>query len=120
MKDEKQLLKELDALPRHVRDVEAREKRLEDRRAFVTLLRQNAAEDAQNEKMTYDEADSVPLSDELNGSLRTIVPKGRAIVDQTNAMRANGALMARDRRTRKTKEKPHAGKKVKWVARYKY
>lgn len=117
IQEEKRLLKELDALPKHIKAVEEDEKRIETKKSFVALLKENAAKEAQG--MTYVEAEAVPLSDELGGSLRTIIPKGRAIVDQTNAMRDAGELTARDRRRRR-REKPHAPKNIKWVAKYKY
>jgi hypothetical protein len=117
VQEEKRVLKELDALPKHIKAVEENEKRLETKKSYTALLKENAAKETPS--MTYVEAEAVPLSDELGGSLRTIVPKGRAVVDQTNAMRDAGELTARDRR-RRTREKPHAGKKIKWVAKYKY
>ena len=40
--------------------------------------------------------------------------------DQARAMRTTGSLMSQDRRKRKTFEKPHGSKNIKWFAKYKY
>ena len=40
--------------------------------------------------------------------------------DQQRSMRVGGSLMTMDRRKRKTYEKPHGSKNIKWFAKYKY
>ena len=70
--------------------------------------------------MSYDDVSTVPLTDELKGSLRAMRPKGVASVLQKATMLAAGDLMAKDRRKRRVYEKPHGAKRIKYVARYKY
>lgn len=69
--------------------------------------------------MTYQEAGTIPLSDELSGSLRQIIPKGIPLVSMENEMRRQGDLSERDRRNRRAYEKPHASERVVWVPKYK-
>mmetsp|Transcript_23040 Transcript_23040/g.33725 ORF Transcript_23040/g.33725 Transcript_23040/m.33725 type:complete len:336 (-) Transcript_23040:145-1152(-) len=117
-REERDLMKDIEVLGRHVQSLEKEEKEREAHKEYIKALKEASAAEADG--MTYDDAAAVPLSDELKGSLRAVKPKGIAVVDRTNAMRNTGDLMARDRRTRKKNEKPHAGKKIKWVAKYKY
>jgi hypothetical protein len=62
---------------------------------------------------------TVPLSDELNGSLRTIVPKGIAVIDRTHSMIKAEKLHAKSKQLRKHGENPHGAKRIKWVPKYK-
>ncbi len=66
--------------------------------------------------MSYEEAGQVPLSDELNGSLRQLVPKGNRVKDMLSWKVKSGEAMAKDRRKRRAYEKPHGRSNVKWVA----
>jgi len=77
-----------------------------------------ALEDAQ--ALTYDEAGLVPLSDELGGSLRTLIPKGNNVSVFQKGLVAAGEATGKDHRRRKVGEHPHKPKNVKWVAKYKY
>lgn len=65
------------------------------------------------------EVSAVPLSDELSGSLRTIIPKGVCIVDRTQSLLEKGEFSSRSRKVRKV-ENPHGARKVKWIPKYKY
>jgi hypothetical protein len=114
---DKMILKGLDRLPDVLKSIEAEEKRRADMKAFREAQKKETAEKG---ALSKEEAVLVPLSDELRGSLRTVLPKGCAVKDQARSMRVNGDLMAQDRRTRKAYEKPHASKQIKWHAKYKY
>ena len=73
-----------------------------------------------NNVIDYHEAGNVPLSDELNGSLRKIKPKGVVIKNQIHKMITSGDVMSRDRRIRHHHEKPHGEKRQVWIPKYKY
>lgn len=72
------------------------------------------------ESMDYEEVAAIPLSDELGGSLRTVLPKGVPLNQRAAAMRKAGDIAAVDRRTRRAHEKPHAARRIAWHAKYKY
>ena len=114
---DKMILKGLDRLPDVLKSIEAEEKRRADMKAFREAQKKETTEKG---ALSKEEAVLVPLSDELRGSLRTVLPKGCAVKDQARSMRVNGDLMAQDRRKRKAYEKPHASKQIKWHAKYKY
>ena len=77
-----------------------------------------AIEDAQ--ALSYSEAGLVPLSDELGGSLRTLVPKGNTTSTMQRGLVAAGEATGKDHRRRKVGEHPHKPKNIKWVAKHKY
>jgi len=70
--------------------------------------------------LTYEEAACVPLSDELHGSLRQVVPKGNRAKDHQNNMVSAGITSTSLRRNRRAYEKPHASKNIKWIPKYHY
>lgn len=72
------------------------------------------------QSMSYEEIGAIPLSDELGGGLRTVLPKGVALSHHASAMRQSGDLAAIDRRTRRAHEKPHGPRRTAWHAKYKY
>lgn len=113
---DKSILKSIEQLPMVLKSIDADEKRLANAKAFREAQKNKAVEEG---ALSAEEAVLVPLSDELRGSLRTILPKGCAVKDQARNMRVNGDLTARDRK-RKTFEKPHQSKNLKWHAKYKY
>jgi nucleolar protein 53 len=116
-KQEKGILKSIDMLPHVLRTLEEEEKYKEEMKKLRETKKKEAMEST---AMTYEDAGHVPLSDELRGSLRTLKPKGSTLKIQVSRMRATGDMMRPDRRKRKTYEKPHADKKIKWIPKYKY
>lgn len=72
------------------------------------------------EAMDYEEVGAIPLSDELGGGLRTILPKGVALSHRAAAMRKSGDIAVVERRSRRSHEKPHAPRRTAWHAKYKY
>jgi len=80
----------------------------------------SAKSDLTESQLTYDEAGTVPLTEEISGSIRRIKPLGNNLKLHLSHMMENGDVMKKGRRARRAYEQPHAGKKVRWVARYKY
>ena len=119
---QKALEKGLNALPKHLKSVEEEEAQRQAQKEFRETQKVAAleAEEAALTAMTYEDAGTVPLTDELQGSLRLMQPKGVSLADQTALMTASGDLANRNRRNRKKSEKPHSGKKVKWIPKYKH
>ena len=119
---QKALEKGLNALPKHLKSVEEEEAQRQAQKEFRETQKEAAleAEEAALTAMTYEDAGTVPLTDELQGSLRLMQPKGVSLADQTALMTASGDLANRNRRNRKKSEKPHSGKKIKWIPKYKH
>lgn len=70
--------------------------------------------------MSYDDAGQVPLSDELGGSLRTMIPKGNRAKDLMKWKIEKGDMLQKGARKRRAYEKPHAKKKIKWISSIKH
>ena len=114
---ERGVLKSIDSLPHILRSLDAREKKAQ----ALKALREVQALSAKDETaLTYEEAGAVPLSDELGGSLRRVVPKGSSLNSAVTKVRQSGGFLMRDKFNRKKGDTLHATKKVKWVAKYKY
>ena len=111
------LQKAIGSLPHLLRSIEAETKQQEARRALRDVKQAEAHDDS---AMSYADAGSVPLTDELSGSLRTMRPKGSMLQTAVANMRATGEVTVIDRRKRRKSERRFAQKKVKWVAKYKY
>lgn len=116
-KVEASILKSIDRLPIVLKSIEMEE---EHRTAVksANLLKKTVALDST--AMTYDEAGLVPLTDELSGSMRTIIPKGCCIVDRVKTMTRVGDVTNKSKRKRRAYEKPQTGKNIKWFPKYKY
>jgi hypothetical protein len=116
---EKRFLKSIHNAPKVAKEIEkvATEQEIK-RVALQNLIKQTKEEEDQ--QLTYAEAGVVPLTDELNGSLRMIKPKGVAVVEQVNSMVKSGDMMAKNRRRRRQGEYPFGPRKVKWIPKYKY
>lgn len=113
---EKRLEDEVDKLPHILRELAAAEQLKEQQKALKQI--QNQVDNM--DTMSYEEVSQVPLTDELHGNLRSIIPKGNALLDRVHTMVKNDDMVAKNRRSRRNKEKPHGEKKVKWIAKYKY
>ena len=78
------LEKGLDALPKHLKSIEAEEAQLQAKKDFRAAQRaaELEAQEAALTAMTYADAGTVPLTDELQGSLRLLQPKlGQSLSD---------------------------------------
>lgn len=113
---EKRLEDEVDKLPHILRELAAAEQLKEQQKALKQI--QNQVDNM--DTMSYEEVSQVPLTDELHGNLRSIIPKGNVLLDRVQNMVKNEDMVAKNRRSRRNKEKPHGEKKVKWIAKYKY
>ena len=74
----------------------------------------------QEYSLNYFDAGVALLTDELSGSLRTLRTRVCPLRAQVASMVSAGKAAPKNSRKRRAFEKPHAGKKVKWVAKYKY
>jgi len=123
----KELTKQLNMLPTIVKQVRKSD-RLEKEASDQTKKERAEAEalkiyQAKNhEVMSHREAGAVPLSDELNGSLRTIhIKQGLLLKEEIDKLETAGEMNVFQRRRRRGGEKnPFAGKNVKWIPKYKY
>eukprot|EP01039_Chlorochromonas_danica_P009020 gene9020-9955_t len=66
------------------------------------------------------DVNQVPLSDELHGSLRLVKAKGVPLRDAVQSLISSGQANSQQRLGRLKRAHPHKGKKIKWVAKYKY
>jgi nucleolar protein 53 len=114
---EKRLLKDIEKLPALVQSIEKEERKV----ASLRLLRKVQAQSAVDETaMTYEEAGAVPLSDELSGTLRRVIPKGSGLNSTVTKFKSTGAIQFRDKFKRHKGDNLHTRKRVVWVARHKY
>jgi hypothetical protein len=113
----KDLNKQLDAIPQILKSIEEEDKYISQMKLLNKIKKEESLDFT---SMTYDESGLVPLSDELNGTIRKIIPKGSAINGQVAQMRQNGDVAIRDRRKRRAYEAPHKQEKLVWVAKHKY
>lgn len=114
---EKNVLKSIDKLPSIIKSIEMEETKAA---AMKELRKVKAQSSVDMTALSYEEAGSVPLSDELSGSLRRIIPKGSMINSAVSKLKSTGAISFRDKFKRKKGDSLHKTKKVKWVAKYKY
>jgi Nop53 (60S ribosomal biogenesis) len=114
---QKQMLKTISQLPVLLKQAEAEERKA---KALRELREIKALASADDSALSYDESGSVPLSDELSGSLRRIIPKGSTITNAVAKLKTTGAIQFRDKLKRKKGDTLNKTKKVKWVAKYKY
>ena len=63
---------------------------------------------------------SIALTEEISGSLRSLRTNGSIVHSIVSNMVQTRKINTKDMRTRKMHEKPHAGKMIKWFAKYKY
>lgn len=117
------LLKSINTVPHLLKVLDSEKELKENRKAVKDAYEKERLEQEEHMRTTglsYEEAGAIPLSDELQGTLRQMKPKGVLINEEVSKLRNSGEVMKRDRRKRRAYEKPHADKKVKWVARHKY
>ena len=120
---EKSILHSIDVLPQILTTIDQKDGKIEQQRKMRQVQKKLKE---QKEKtavyMTYQEAASVPLTDELTGSVRTLRPKGMILRDTAHKMKTLGIVgeSLSDKRMRKRKgDKPHSERNIKWHAKYK-
>lgn len=118
-KIDKQLLKSINAAPDVLRKMEKKEQRAVKAKEMKDA-KKKLDEDAARKALNYDEAGNIPLSDELGGSLRTIVPKGVAVVERARRMKDEGMLIEKRKKgKKKTDHKHHGSSNIVWHPKYK-
>ncbi len=118
IRQQTELLKSIDKIGKLEKERKVREEKLEQAKKARELKKKQAEED-KKKGLSPHEVSAVPLSDELSGSLRCIIPKGVAMVDRTCQMLQNGDVFDNNRRNRRKIEKPHGASKVVWIPKYK-
>eukprot|EP01033_Poteriospumella_lacustris_P016336 gene16336-11674_t len=88
-------------------------------REALEVERKRAEEEEKTKRLRSYEVSAVPLTDELQGSLRAIKPKGAPALDTMQSMIASGETRAAFARKRRAYEKPHGAKRQKWIPKYK-
>lgn len=116
-KADKLILKSISSIPAILRDIDAEEGR---RLAEQELRRVLKEEAGRTREMSYAEAGAVPLTDELGGSLRTLLPKGVLVKALEADMRLRGELATAGRRAMRKGDQPHGARNLRWVAKHKY
>lgn len=115
-----ELLKSIDKVDKILKESLKEEKLKEQKRKVRETKRQQELHaNSMMVGITESEISSIPLTDELHGNLRSIIPKGISIQDRTNALLEKGEFSSRSRKSRKV-ENPHGARRVKWIAKYKY
>lgn len=96
------------------------ERKEAERQQLKAIKQQHKLESAEllANALTSNDISSVPLQDELNGSLRQIIPRGIRVKDQSHALEDTGAANAKQER-HKRHSKPHRGQNIKWIPKYK-
>ena len=114
----KNALKTIDQLPKIVKSIEKEEQKAAALRELRKVQSQSAVDVT---AMSYHEAGEVPLSDELSGSLRRIIPKGSGLNNTVSKLKSTGAIQFRDKFNRRKGDNTlRQQKRVVWVARHKY
>jgi hypothetical protein len=110
------ILQSIDNLPSILKEINQKEQYLELRKTIIP----EPEIDSITLNLGYEDVGTVPLTDEIGGGLREVIPKGTSLVDRAVTMRRTGDLNVQNKRARRAYEKPHAAKRVVWVAKYKY
>lgn len=110
------ILQSIDNLPSILKEINKKEEYLELRKTIIP----EPEIESNTLSLGYEDVGTVPLSDEIGGGLREVIPKGTSLVDRAVTMRRTGDLNVQNKRARRAYEKPHAAKRVVWVAKYKY
>ncbi len=113
------LIKTLRSVPRLMNELDKAAKIAEAQKAIAEMRSEEQAE-AKAKALTYKEAGSVPLTDEIGDSLRTIRPKGNRLSGLQNSLIESKDAISKDHRRHKKGEHPHRAKNIKWHAKYKY
>lgn len=115
-KASKRLLADLDSLPsvlKSIRREEAKTKAKSKKKSNIVV---------EEPVLTYLGAGTIPLSDELHGSIRQLMPKKNCLLaEEIEKLQANKEITVQGRRRRRGGEKnPYGPKKVKWIPKHKY
>ncbi len=108
--------KQIENLPGILKAVEKGKKQAESKRALIKAAKMRTAEEEKN-ALTYEESGDVPLSDELGGSLRTLIPKGNDVKSLSRNFDGAGKSTKRNHTNKKKGQHPHRAPNLKWIPR---
>jgi nucleolar protein 53 len=115
----KTLEKQVEQWPHMLKNMEKEKKTMASKKALKDIAAQSHR-DGEDAAMSYVESANVPLSDELGGSLRTLIPKGSSVKNMSIDYDSAGKTEKKGRGVRVKGAHPHRAQNVKWVARHKY
>lgn len=118
-KKEKELLKDIAKAPEIAKELDREASRMKVNRELEEIRKEQRSATASYVELLEFESGLTPLSDELRGSLRTVIPKGSALTSQVNMLRSDGKVL-KNRRKRRPNEKPHGAKRQVWVPKQKF
>lgn len=117
------LLASIDQLPKILDDMTKEVQHRKAHRAVVAARKETNGKGREGSAvLTYEEAVEVPLTDELGGGLRQLLPKGLALRSRLRELSRKGLVtpLRKKGRGKVAHVKPHAAKKIIWHAKYKY
>lgn len=118
-KVEQKFLNSLNTVPDILSKMDKRAKRAAKAKELAEATKK-VVDEENRRALSYDEAGNIPLSDELGGSLRTIIPKGVAVRERVARMRDDGQLIEKRKKgIRKTDRSHHKSSNVIWHPKYK-
>lgn len=109
--------KQIENWPSILKAVEKTEKLAEKKRT-LKRTKKEASESEKKSAVTYEESADVPLSDELGGSLRTLIPKGSNVKTMSRNYDGAGKTTKKNNTNNKKGQHPHRAPNVKWIARH--
>ena len=118
LRQEKDLLKQVNETGRIAKQLR-RDEEARCRAAKELARKKNATRLAKEREVRPEEVLGVALTEELHGTLRQIQPIGNPMTLQVAKMEEAGSAISRHHRKRRANEKPHQGKRIKWVPKYK-
>ena len=114
---EKKLLKAIEQLPTLIKSIEKEEQKAA---ALRELRKVQAQSSLDTTALSYEDAGAVPLTDELSGSLRRVIPKGSNLTSAVGKFKSTGAFQFRDKFKRKKGDTMQKTRRRVWVAKHKY
>lgn len=115
-KTKESLMKSINALPKYISDIDSEEKKCALKKRIKDLKKSTVVDPT---RLKNSEVSTVPLSDELRGSIRQMAPKNASMQTTLDAMVESGKAWKPLKKRRKY-DKPHGSRRVVWVAKHKY
>lgn len=109
--------KQIENWPSILKAVEKGKKQTDKKRAEVKCKKE-ASKKEEKSALSYEESADVPLSDELGGSLRTLIPKGSNVKTMSRNYDGAGKTVKKNNTNNKKGRHPHRAPNVKWIARH--
>ena len=108
--------KQIDNLPGLLKALEKNEEQTDNKRARIRALQEKTAKEKRHE-LTYEDGGEVPLSDEIGGSLRTLIPKGSDVKSLSRSYDRAGKTSRNNNTNNKKGHHPHRAPNLKWIPR---